>query len=61
MINDFKSESLDPMYGHIRQELLHVATSTLPRAVQLRGSYDTISNMGELSESSLVVLTNSLN
>jgi hypothetical protein len=38
LITDYEpeSESLDTMYGLIRQELLHVATSTLPWAVQLR-------------------------
>jgi hypothetical protein len=49
------------MYGHIRHELLNVATSALPWAVQLRSSYDTISNMGGFSELDLVVLTNTLN
>jgi hypothetical protein len=49
------------MYGLIRHELLNVATSTLPWAVQLRSSYDTISTMGGFSESDLVVLTNTLN
>jgi hypothetical protein len=48
------------MYGIIRQEPLHVAT-TLPWAVQLRISYDTISNMGGFSESDIVVLTSTLN
>jgi hypothetical protein len=32
-ITDTESESLGPMYGLIRQELLNVATSTLPWAV----------------------------
>jgi hypothetical protein len=49
------------MYGFIRPELLHIAISTLPWAVQLRGSYDTISSTGGFSESDLVVLTNTLN
>jgi hypothetical protein len=52
------------MYGHIRQDILYVATSTLlpPWAVQLRNSYDTISDMGGFSESDLLVLlTNTLN
>jgi hypothetical protein len=62
MITDYESESLTwPMYGLIRHELLNVATSTLPWAVQLRSSYDTIPTMGGLSESDLVVLTNTLN
>jgi hypothetical protein len=60
-IIDYESESLGNMYGLIRQELLNVATSTLPWAVQLRSSYDTISNVGGFSESDLVVLTNTLN
>jgi hypothetical protein len=34
LITDYESESLGPMYGLIRQELLNVATSTLPWAVQ---------------------------
>jgi hypothetical protein len=38
MINDHESESLGPLYGLIRQELLNVATSTLPWAVQFRKS-----------------------
>jgi hypothetical protein len=50
------------MDGLIRQEILHVATSTLPWAVQLRTSYDTIiSNIGGFSESDIAVLTNTLN
>jgi hypothetical protein len=56
-----ESESLGHMYGLIRKELLHVAISTLPWTVQSRSSYDAISNMGEFSESDLVVLTNKLN
>jgi hypothetical protein len=60
LISDYESESLGPMYGLIRQVVSHVATSTLPWAVQLRNSYDTISNMGGFSESDLVVLTNTL-
>jgi hypothetical protein len=61
MIIDYESESLGPLYGLIRQELLNVATSTLPWAVQLRDLYDSISTMGGFSESDLVVLTNTLN
>jgi hypothetical protein len=57
LISNYESESLGPMYGLIRQELLHVATCTLPWAIQLRNSYDTISTMGGFSESDLVVLT----
>jgi hypothetical protein len=49
IINDYESESLGPMYGLIQKELLHVATSTLPWAIQLSNSYDTISNMGGFS------------
>jgi hypothetical protein len=48
------------MYGMIRKKLLHVATSTLPWAVQLPNSYDTISNMGGFLESDLAVLINTL-
>jgi hypothetical protein len=56
LIIDNESESVGPMYGLIRQELLlHVAT--LPWAVHLRNSYDTISNVGEFSESDLAVLS----
>jgi hypothetical protein len=40
---------------------MNVTTSTLPWAVQLRRSYDTISTMGGFSESDLVVLGNTLN
>jgi hypothetical protein len=58
LIIDFESESLGLMYGFIRHELMNVATSTLQWAVQLRSSYDAISNMGGFSESDLVVLTN---
>jgi hypothetical protein len=61
LIIDYESEALGPMYGLIKHELLNVATSTLPWAVQLRGSYDTISTMGGFSESDLVVLSNILN
>jgi hypothetical protein len=62
LITDYKSESLGPMYCLIRRELLNVATSTLPWAVQLRSSFDTISiTMGRVSESDLVVLTNTVN
>jgi hypothetical protein len=46
------------MYGRIRQDILNLATSTLPWGVQLRSLYDTISTKGEFSESDLVVLTN---
>jgi hypothetical protein len=60
LIIDYESELLGPLYGLIRQEILIVATSTLPWAVQLRNSYDTISTMGGFSESDLVVLTNTL-
>jgi hypothetical protein len=49
------------MYGLIRRELLHVSTFTLPWAVQLCNSYETISNMGGFPESDLAVLTNTLN
>jgi hypothetical protein len=49
------------MYGLIRQELLNVATSILPWAVQMRSSYDTSSNVGGFSESDQVVLINTLN
>jgi hypothetical protein len=61
MIIDYESESLGPLYGLIRQELLNVATSTLPWAVQLHNSYDSISSMGGFSESDIVELTNTLN
>jgi hypothetical protein len=61
LVSDYESKSLGPMYGPIRQELVNVATSTLPWALQLRSSYDTISTMGEFSESDLVVLPNTLN
>jgi hypothetical protein len=61
MIIDSESESLGPLYGLIRQELLNVASSTLPWAAQLRNSYDLISTMGGFSESDLMVLTNTLN
>jgi hypothetical protein len=60
LINNHESDSLGHMYGLIRQELLNVATSILPLAVQLRSSYDTISTMGGFSESDLVVLTKTL-
>jgi hypothetical protein len=49
------------MYGLIREELLNVATATLPWAVELRSSYDTISTVNGLLESDLVVFTNTLN
>jgi hypothetical protein len=49
------------MYGLIRHQLLQFATSTLPWAVQLRNSCDTISIMGVFSESDFAVLTNTLN
>jgi hypothetical protein len=45
------------MYGHIRQELHSVATSTLPWAVELHNPYHAISNMGGISESDLAVLS----
>jgi hypothetical protein len=61
LIIDYESESLDPLYGLIQHELVNVATSTLPWAVQLRNSYDSISIVGGFSESDLVVLTNTLN
>jgi hypothetical protein len=61
LITDYVSESLGPLYGLIRHEVLNVTTSTLPWAVQLRNSYDSISTMGGCSESDLVVLTNTLN
>jgi hypothetical protein len=61
LIIDYESDSLGPLYGLIRQELLNVATSTLPWPVQLRNSYDSISIMDGFSESDLVVLTNTLN
>jgi hypothetical protein len=57
----YESESLRPVYGLIRQGLMHVVASTLPWVIQLRNSYDTSSNMGGVSESDLVVLTNTLN
>jgi hypothetical protein len=60
MITDCESESLGPMYGLSRHELPNVATFTLPWAVQLRSSYDTISTIGGFSESDLVVLSNTL-
>jgi hypothetical protein len=60
LITDYESESLGPICGLIRQELLHVATSILPRAVELRNSYDTISNMGGFLESDFTVLTNTI-
>jgi hypothetical protein len=40
LINDYESESLGPMYGLLRQALLHFAI--LPWAVKLRNSYDTL-------------------
>jgi hypothetical protein len=40
LIIDYDSESLGPMYGLIRRELVNVATSTLPWAVKLRSSYE---------------------
>jgi hypothetical protein len=49
-IIDYEPESLGPLFGLIRQELLNVATSSLPWAVQLRNSYDSISTMGGFSE-----------
>jgi hypothetical protein len=44
------------MYGLLRRELLNAATFTLPWAVQLRSSYDTISTRGGFSESDFVVI-----
>jgi hypothetical protein len=61
LIIDYESESLGPLYGLIRQELLNFATSPLPWAVQLRNLYDSISTTGGFSESDLVVSTNTLN
>jgi hypothetical protein len=58
--NDNEPESLGAMYGLIREELLHVTTSTLPWAVHLRNLYDLISNMGECLETDIVVLTSAL-
>jgi hypothetical protein len=49
------------MYSLIREELHNVATSTLPWAVELHSTYETISTMGGNSELDLVVLTNTLN
>jgi hypothetical protein len=60
-INGYESESPGHMYGLLRQEVLNIANSTLRWAVQLRSSYDMISNMGGFSESDLVVLSNTLN
>jgi hypothetical protein len=40
---------------------MNATTSTLPWAVRLRTSYNSISTMGRFSESDLVVLTNTLN
>jgi hypothetical protein len=40
--------------------MLHVTNYTLPWAVELRNSYDTISNTGGLSELDLAMLTNTL-
>jgi hypothetical protein len=50
-----ESESLGHVYCLIREHLLNVAASTLPWAVELRSSYDTISTMGGFSVSDLVV------
>jgi hypothetical protein len=61
MITDHESELISHMYSHIRHKLPHVATFTLPWAVQLRDWYDTISNMNGFSESYISVLTNTLN
>jgi hypothetical protein len=61
LTTDHESLSLGPWYGLIRQEVLNVATSTLPWAVQLRNSYDSISTVGGILESDLVVLTNTRN
>jgi hypothetical protein len=49
------------MCGPIRQKLLHVATFTLPWAVELSRSYDTISNMCGLCVLDVLVLTNIFN
>jgi hypothetical protein len=54
-------ESYVRSLGLIRHELLYFATLTLPWAVQLRNSYDTIFTMGGFSESDLEVLINTLN
>jgi hypothetical protein len=43
LIANYESESLGPLYGLIRHELLNVVTSNLPWAVHLRNSYDSIS------------------
>jgi hypothetical protein len=61
MIIGYASESLVLMCGPIPEELLHIATYTLPWAVQLRNSYGTIFNMGGFLESDLAVLTIILN
>jgi hypothetical protein len=61
LIIDDESESLELMDGLIRQELLNFTTFTLPWAVQLRWSYDTISTMCGFLESDLMVLTSTLN
>jgi hypothetical protein len=60
MITYYEFGSLGPMYGLIPHEILHIATSTLTWAVQLRSSYNKTSNFGGL-QSDLVVLTNTLN
>jgi hypothetical protein len=49
------------MCGLIQHKLLDVAFSTLPWAVRLRSSYDTISTMDGFLESDFVVLTKKLN
>jgi hypothetical protein len=61
LVTDYEIKWLGPMYGLIRQELLNVATSTLPWAVQLCSSYDTISTMGGFSESVIEVLSYPIN
>jgi hypothetical protein len=60
LIIDYESKLLGPMYGLIRQELMNVAASTLPSAVQLRSSYDTSSTMGGFSESVINTLNQNL-
>jgi hypothetical protein len=57
MNTDGESESLGSMCGLVRQELLNVAISTLPWAVQLRNLHGTISSMGGFSKLDLVVFT----
>jgi hypothetical protein len=59
-ITNYESESLGPMYRIVRKGLLNVATYIVPCAVQLRNLYATISTMGGVLESDLVVLTDTL-